>query len=65
MLYVLVAIALVLAFGSAVAAWWSRARRRAKGPPPVIYLGYDNRDGVRSMRAALLKRLERGDLDLS
>lgn len=31
--------------------------------PDVIYLGYDDRDNVSSMRSAMLARLERGALD--
>lgn len=39
------------------------ARGRAGQLPDVIYLGYDDRDNVSSMRSAMLARLERGALD--
>lgn len=38
--------------------------RQPQRLPDVIYLGYDNRDNVGSMRLALQNRVERGDIRL-
>ena len=69
MFYVLAAAAAVLIFAVVAIAWRLRVRAQARKAeadvPDVIYLGYDNRDGVSSMRSTLLDRLDRGDLDLS
>ena len=38
-------------------------KRRERAADDVIYLGYDDQDGVSSMHAALLERVRNGDLD--
>ena len=52
-LIVLLALALMLV----------RRKRRERAADDVIYLGYDDQDGVGSMHAALLERVRNGDLD--
>lgn len=52
-LVVLLALAIVLV----------RRKRRERAADDVIYLGYDDQDGVGSMHAALLERVRNGDLD--
>lgn len=52
-LVVLLALAVVLV----------RRKRRERAADDVIYLGYDDQDGVGSMHAALLDRVRSGDLD--
>ncbi|MFD1612857.1 hypothetical protein ACFSCW_13705 [Sphingomonas tabacisoli] len=44
-------------------AFTKAARGQPGRLPDVIYLGYDDRDNVSSMRSAMLARLERGALD--
>ena len=41
----------------------STGRARPRQLPDVIYLGYDDRESVGSMRSALIDRLERGTLE--
>lgn len=40
-----------------------RRKRRLRTADDVIYLGYDDQDGVSSMHSALLERIRNGDLD--
>ena len=56
--------ALIFVVTSLAMLWRARAARRsASSTPDVIYLGYDDQDNVSSMRAAMLDRLRRGELD--
>ncbi|GAO40313.1 hypothetical protein SCH01S_46_00210 [Sphingomonas changbaiensis NBRC 104936] len=41
----------------------SIVRARPRPLPDVIYLGYDDRENVGSMRSTLIARLERGALE--
>lgn len=41
----------------------STGRARPRQLPDVIYLGYDDRETVGSMRSTLIARLERGTLE--
>lgn len=56
---ILIASLVVLLALAAVLLWRKRRRRSAE---EVIYLGYDDQDGVRSMHSALLDRVRKGDL---
>jgi hypothetical protein len=51
---------LVLLFALAVVLLWRKRRRQSA--EDVIYLGYDDQDGVSSMHSALLERVRKGDL---
>lgn len=64
MLWLVCVVLFFLGVGIAVAVWQWRKRKAVKGLPDVIYLGYDDQDRVGSMRATMLERLDRGDLDI-
>jgi len=52
---------LIVLLALAVTLIWRKRRRRPADD--VIYLGYDDQDGVSSMHSALLERIRNGDLD--
>ena len=57
-------LAIAVAITGFAALWWMRRRRRsAPSATEVIYLGYADRDNVGSMRATMLDRVRRGELD--